>query len=325
MIKFPWLSPYYQKITNAFLNGFEHHALLFKADEGLGGEALIEEVAGFLLCQNEQRPCGSCQHCQLFQARSHSDFYVLASIEGKDIGVDQVRELTEKLNQHAQLGGNKVVWVQGAERMTEAASNALLKTLEEPCENTYFLLQTGISSPLLPTIYSRCQVWKIRTPSTEDVLPWLKSSAPQIEKIFPALRMNAGRPLATKTFLEENLLEKRTAFLRQFWLFYSKRSPLALFPHFEKDLLFQQIDWIEAFLMDALKCQLGITSGWICQDIYRGVEKLASQLSSFALLDALKIIQQMRQDLLRINAVNQDLILLDGLTQLITEVFEPQV
>ena len=107
------------------------------------------------MCQTpDNAPCGHCHACHLMVAQSHPDFHVLASQEGKDIGVDQVRAINEVVSQHAQQNGNKLVYIQDAERLTEAAANALLKTLEEPRPNTYFLLQTEPSSSLLATIYS---------------------------------------------------------------------------------------------------------------------------------------------------------------------------
>ena len=67
------------------------------------------------------------------------------------------------------------MYIQDAERLTEAAANALLKTLEEPRPNTYFLLQTEPSSSLLATIYSRCQVWNVPLPTEAEALNWLSS------------------------------------------------------------------------------------------------------------------------------------------------------
>ncbi len=77
-----------------------------------------------------------------------------------------------------------------------------------------------------------------------------------------------------------------------------------------------------AFLSDALKAKLQIKSDWLCQDLAAGVLQLSQQQSAQALLHATHIIQKVRTDLTQINAVNQELILLDGLTQLITDVFE---
>jgi len=143
-----------------------------------------------------------------------------------------------------------------------------------------------------------------------------------MDEIPTALRINYARPLAAAETLEKGLLEKRREFLRQFWLFYSRRSPLEILPHFDKTLLFQQIDWLAAFLSDALKDKLGIRENWISQDLERGIQQFNQKQTVLGLLKANQIMQKMRSDLSLVNAVNQELILLDGLTRLITEVFE---
>ncbi|MDU8924591.1 DNA polymerase III subunit delta' [Pasteurellaceae bacterium LIM206] len=321
---YPWLTPHYDKITAAFSQGHGHHALLFKTDSGVGAERLIHAVALFLLCRSEGgKPCGTCHHCRLFLAGSHPDFHLLAPIENKDIGIDQVREVNEKVGQHAQQNGNKVVYVQGAERLTENAANALLKTLEEPRPNTYFLLRADLSAPLMATIYSRCQTWLINVPPEAQALAWLQTQCHEkIDEIDTALRVSHGRPLFAQKMLEQGLLEKRREFLRHFWLFYSRRSPLELLPYFDKDIVIQQLDWIAAFLSDALKGKLNIRQGWVSQDLARGIEQFDQQQTALGLLKANQIVHQMRCDLTQINGVNQELILLDGLTRLITEVFD---
>ena len=140
---YPWLVPTYHKISQTFSEGLGHHALLIKADQGLGAEGLFEALTKRIMFQTpDNAPCGHCHACHLMAAHSHPDFHVLASQEGKDIGVDQVRAINDVVSQHAQQNGNKLVYIQDAERLTEAAANALLKTLEEPRPNTYFLLQT---------------------------------------------------------------------------------------------------------------------------------------------------------------------------------------
>ena len=259
------------------------------------------------------------------QANSHPDFQHIAPIENKDIGIDQIRAMNEQATQHAQQNGNKVIYIEQAHRLTEAAANAILKTLEEPRPNTYFILHYDIQTALLPTIYSRCQVWNLLPPETEVALQWLQSqvSAETLE-ILTALRVNYGRPLLALAMLQQKQLEQRREFLRQFWVFYRRRSPLELLPFLakEKDMALQQLDWLLAFLSDALKAKLQVKSGWICQDIERGVIQFAQGLSAPALLQAGNIVQKVRSDLQTINAVNQELILLDGLTRLITDVFE---
>ncbi|MDO5054704.1 MAG: DNA polymerase III subunit delta' [Pasteurella oralis] len=325
MAYYPWLETDYQQTIRAFQQQHGHHALLFKAEQGLGVEQLLHRLGQWIMCQQpqDQQPCGHCHSCYLFQANNHPDIYSLEPIENKDIGVDQVREISEKINQHAQQHGNKLIYIKGVERLTEAAANAILKTLEEPRPQTYFLLQADAAATIMPTIYSRCQVSLIKPPAKEVALNWLQQqSTVDISQIQTALRISYGRPLLALTVLQQGLLEKRREFLRQFWLFYRKCSPLELLPHFEKELVFQQLDWLLAFLADALKAKLQINQHWICQDLAAGITQFSAQHSPQALLNANQIIQKVRTDLAQINAVNQELILLDGLTRLITDVFE---
>ncbi|MGF7452679.1 DNA polymerase III subunit delta' [Pasteurella bettyae] len=326
---YPWLQSYYDKITTAFSEGYGHHAILFRAEQGLGVQQLVQAVASRIICQSEDsqnKPCDHCHSCHLFQASNHPDVYSLAPIEDKDIGVDQIREINQKVAQHAQQGGNKIVCIEEVNRLTESASNALLKTLEEPRPNTYFLLNADLSASLMATIYSRCQVWIIDTPVEQVAINWLQQQCTaEISDIDTALRMSYGRPLLALTYLTQGLLEKRREFLRAFWLFYIRRSPLELLPLFDKTLTLSQLDWLLAFLSDAIKFKLNIYEGWINQDLAKGVQQFSEQQQVVGLLKAIQIIQKVRWDLMKINGVNQELILLDGLSRLITEVFDPKI
>ncbi|OOF60041.1 DNA polymerase III subunit delta' [Rodentibacter myodis] len=326
---YPWLTPTYSKITRTFSEGLGHHAILIKSDQGLGIETLFEALSHRIMCTNPQgsEPCGQCHSCHLMQAHSHPDYHELRSIEGKDIGIDQVREMNEIVSQHAQQSGNKVVYIEGAERLTEAAANALLKTLEEPRPNTYFLLQAESSASLLATIYSRCQVWTLPVPSKQMAQDWLQTqnsgeSVVNSDDISTALAMNLGRPLLALETLQQGLIEQRKNFLRQFWIFYRRRSPLELLPLFDKEHYIRQVDWILAFLSDSLKHKLDINDHRQVADLARGVEQFSGEQTALGLLQAIKIMQKVRSDLRSINGVNVELILLDGLTKLVTEVFK---
>ncbi|OOF37866.1 DNA polymerase III subunit delta' [Rodentibacter mrazii] len=322
---YPWLEPTYTKIARTFSEGLGHHAVLIKSDSGLGVKNLFELLSRRIMCIASQdiEPCGQCHSCHLMLAYSHPDYHELCSLEGKDIGVDQVREINEIVAQHAQQNGNKVVYIKEAERLTEAAANALLKTLEEPRPNTYFLLQADSSASLLATIYSRCQVWNLPAPSEQMAQDWLKTQCEaEIQEISTALSMSLGRPLFALEVLQQGLIELRKDFLRQFWRFYRRRSPLELLPLFDKEHYVRQLDWILAFLADSLKHKLDINSYRQVADLGRGIEQFSDEQTALGLLQAIKIIQKVRSDLLSINGVNVELMLLDGLTKLVTDVFE---
>ncbi len=326
---YPWLHPTYVKIAQTFLEKLGHHAILIKSDQGLGAEMLFDALSRRIMCINPQgsKACGECHSCHLMQAHSHPDYHELRSIEGKDIGVDQVREINEIVAQHSQQNGSKVIYVEGAEHLTEAAANALLKNLEEPRPNTHFLLKTDSSASLLATIYSRCQVWTLPIPDEKTARDWLQSqdmgeSAVNFDDVSTALAMNLGRPLLALETLQQGLIEQRKNFLRQFWIFYRRRSPLELLALFDKERYIQQVDWILAFLADSLKHKLEINSHRQIADLTRGVAQFSNEQTVPGLLQAVKIMQKVRSDLRLINGVNVELMLLDGLTKLVTDVFE---
>lgn len=141
---YPWLRPDFEKLVASYQAGRGHHALLIQALPGMGDDALIYALSRYLMCQQPEghKSCGQCRGCQLMQAGTHPDYYSLLPEKGKStLGVDAVREVSEKLYEHSRLGGAKVVWIPDAAQLTDAAANALLKTLEEPRH------RPGFSSP----------------------------------------------------------------------------------------------------------------------------------------------------------------------------------
>ena len=104
----------------------------------------------------------------------HADLHWLFC-EGtrKSIGIQQVRNVTEALERSSYHGGAKVVIVEVAEALTIAASNALLKTLEEPTQETYLLLVSHQPGRIASTIRSRCQILPIAPPTVDAARHWL--------------------------------------------------------------------------------------------------------------------------------------------------------
>lgn len=175
MLALPWLTERYQQLVRRFQSSSLHHGILLSGPQGVGKRQLADALMQAVLClqPTAQGPCGQCQSCKLIDAGTHPDRYVLES--EKQLGVDAIREAIGKLNTTAQIGRHKVLIIPAAERMTESASNALLKTLEEPTDNTYLLLLTHRVAGLLPTILSRCEKHVIATPSACQSLQWLAS------------------------------------------------------------------------------------------------------------------------------------------------------
>ncbi len=328
MTLYPWQNDLYLQLTTTFLQNHQHHALLFKTEKGLGSERLIHYFAHWLLCQNPQKsePCYQCKSCLLVETENHPDFHLLQSVDNKEISVDQIRDLNTTLQQFAQQDGNIVIYIADTDKLNESSGNALLKTLEEPNENVYFLLQMPLQSTVLATIQSRCQQWVIYAPQPEQTLNWLNKNYPNKtqDELITALRLCHHQPLSCKKFLENDRLTQRKTFLQTFWRFYKSNNPLLLFSQFnkEKEDILEQLDWLSTFFSDALKAKMDIHSNWINADLEKGILLFAEELSAEKLLKGHKIIQHTQQDLIHINAVNQELILMDCLTKLVLEVFE---
>lgn len=170
---YPWLVSISEQLQHRIKTDQLHHGLLFVADQGVGEDKLISQLTKSLVCAH-QNACGKCKGCLLYEAHSHPDIREVVS-DKPSIGVDLIRSASEFVNTTSQLLGNKIVVIEHIEGMTESASNSLLKTLEEPSQNTFLLLTTNKPNQLLPTITSRCEKIRLPLPSVKESLAWLSS------------------------------------------------------------------------------------------------------------------------------------------------------
>ncbi|HZH04026.1 MAG TPA: DNA polymerase III subunit delta' [Myxococcaceae bacterium] len=150
-----------------------HHAYLFSGAEGVGKARTALVLAQALVCPAKPAEgCGTCPSCLRVERRNHPDVHwVLPEDEqvargwagrsdfghapSRDIRVEQVRQLQERLARHALEGARKVAVVGSAHRLNPQAQNAFLKTLEEPPHGTVLILTTTAPDRLLPTLRSR--------------------------------------------------------------------------------------------------------------------------------------------------------------------------
>ncbi|MGE4502410.1 MAG: DNA polymerase III subunit delta' [Thiomicrospira sp.] len=200
---YPWQSAVWQRWLSQ--RGRYGHAYLLSGSAGLGLSECAREMAKSLFCEQQNAPCAKCVGCVQFEHHTHPDFVALAVEEGKkEIGVLQVRQLTERLMQTAHQGGYKVALIPQAEQLNASAFNALLKTLEEPPANTVLILTTYHLSRLPATLVSRCQKMAFYVPESTQSQHWLAQHKPDLDEalIKRALRLNWGAPLAALAWLE---------------------------------------------------------------------------------------------------------------------------
>ena len=155
--------------------GAVSHAWLFTGPAGSGRSVAARAYAAALQCERDDPGCGECSGCHTVAARSHPDVYAIVP-EGLSIGVELMREVVGKSARRPALGRWQVVLIEDADRLTEGASNALLKAIEEPPQRTVFLLCAPSTHPddVSLTIRSRCRLVALRTPPPAAVAEVLR-------------------------------------------------------------------------------------------------------------------------------------------------------
>ncbi len=136
--------------------------LLFTGIKGIGKHLVAQELARHLLCQNSAEAptggCGTCRTCVLFEARNHPDLHTLTF--GEDgATVDDIRNTLERLSLKSFMSGRKVAVFDNVDNISLVGSNIILKSLEEPRPETFFILIASNPSRLPQTLLSRCQKW----------------------------------------------------------------------------------------------------------------------------------------------------------------------
>ncbi|WP_034386382.1 DNA polymerase III subunit gamma/tau [Deinococcus sp. YIM 77859] len=144
------------------------HAYLFSGPRGVGKTTTARLIAMTANCTGPSpQPCGECESCLAVRAGSHPD--VLEIDAASNNSVDDVRDLREKVALAAMRGGKKIYILDEAHMMSRAAFNALLKTLEEPPPHVIFILATTEPEKIIPTILSRCQHYRFRRLTPEEI------------------------------------------------------------------------------------------------------------------------------------------------------------
>ena len=168
-------------------NGHVPQSLLFAGKDGIGKKKFAIEIAKSFVCRN-LKDFQACDECSACQRASHFEFPKDDDKDGhrrvifsdhSDIGavipyknnilVDAIRSLEEAANYRPYEGRARIFIIDEAEKMNDSATNALLKTLEEPIETTYIFLITSKPSSMLSTIISRCQLVRFSPVDTKEI------------------------------------------------------------------------------------------------------------------------------------------------------------
>ncbi len=267
-----WLLPIKQQFTLLIDQQRLPHALIFQGVVGSGKKALSDWLVHLLLCQQPLKQpdhvnygCGVCKSCLLFKNNSYPDHKVLLS-DKATLGVDDIRGANSFLEKTAFFGAEgrsnastttntsyikqakKTVIIENAEKMTTAAANALLKTLEEPSDNSLIILLTNDIDSLLPTIISRCRIINIKPENSEEFSEAKKNIDPFANASqWPELNDKAVREQYTD-FLTKlvNYLRSQQDFDSIVTLFVNNQYAYRWFEKVITNIMRQQQQWLIA-------------------------------------------------------------------------------
>lgn len=173
-----------QRLGKIVSSGPLPHAFLFTGPHGTGKTSAARIIAKIANCEKLRskkdrplaktvlEPCNACSSCQSITAGSHLDVIEIDAASNR--GIDEIRDLREKIKLAPSLGGKKVYIVDEVHMLTREAFNALLKTLEEPPPHAMFILATTEAHRLPKTILSRCLRIEFKKADLQDTLRSLK-------------------------------------------------------------------------------------------------------------------------------------------------------
>ena len=157
-----------QTLKNAIVQNRIAHAYLFCGPRGTGKTSIAKIFAKTLNFTNSQdAPCGVCENCKMAANGSHPDIIEIDAASNN--GVDEVRNLIDKVKYAPMQGKYKIYIIDEVHMMTSGAFNALLKTIEEPPAHVIFIFATTEPNKVLPTIISRCQRFDFNKVSMHDI------------------------------------------------------------------------------------------------------------------------------------------------------------
>jgi len=262
---YQWHQRHHEQLARRALSSQKlPHALLLQGAAGIGKRAFASALAQGLLCEKPSAPlmaCGICEACHWLETASHPDYRLLQpeSAEAmeddaepadkkkkRDISVAQIRSLEDFIHMSAHRGGAKVVVIQPAEAMNVNAANALLKSLEEPPPETYFVLVSDRPHLLLATIRSRCQQIALAPPALKEATAWLSKNGASKPEL--ALAQAGGAPVLAAELDNDEYWVNRKQFLDGL----SSRAfdPLALAEKFATHPVPQWIGWLQRWTYD---------------------------------------------------------------------------
>lgn len=221
MTPYPWQLSVWSRVSGAIREQRLAHALLIAGPDGAGKRHFAACIAAALWCRQvmpDGTGCGRCPDCLQVASGAHSGYFTVRVEDGKrDISIEQVRELSERLSITQHDGRAKVAIIEPADALNVNGVNALLKTIEEPTPGSHLLLVSSRPQALAATLRSRCQRLRIAVPARTVARDWLQArsdGAIDDARVDLALDHAHGAPLRAAELLDGDGLALREDWAR---------------------------------------------------------------------------------------------------------------
>jgi len=154
------------------------HAYMFVGASYSGKGQTARALAKLINCEKadikkDEKACGNCSSCVKIDSGNHPDVHILESEINETIKINETRDILKHVRLKPFEGKKKILIIRNIETITHEAGNALLKTLEEPTQDSLILLTTSKPERVLPTIKSRCHSMLFSSMSKEDIVDYL--------------------------------------------------------------------------------------------------------------------------------------------------------
>lgn len=179
-----------RKINNTF-----SHANLLSGNDGIGKSVIAHYISNLIIS-----PKNGVTSVDIVEYRPKTSSF----------GVNEIRNIIDEVNKKPYEGDKKVIILYECNKMTVQAQNALLKTIEEPPMGVFLILLTSSLETILDTIQSRCQIYKLTPLSKEDMIKYIQTNHPDInkEQLRASLAYSTGIPGKADDFLRDNNIQK---------------------------------------------------------------------------------------------------------------------
>jgi DNA polymerase-3 subunit delta' len=297
---YPWQHEQWNSFVRMMGSDTLPHAILLSGPEGVGKHHFAKSLTNAILCLQPDETgiaCGQCKHCLLMEASTYPDFVHAVPDEDKNsISIDVIRELISKLHLTRHFEAKKIALIEYADCMNTSAANALLKTLEEPPEETVIILVTSAPLKLPATIRSRCQFVPFYSPTQVQALDWLNSISNDVDW-EPLLRVAQGAPLQAMQYHQTELLDQRISVVQGFLeVFEANSNPIEIAARIEAIPFLLCFQWIQAVIVDLLRIK-GADNPITLEnpDFYRPLLALAPRMQVPLLLEFWELVLERKR------------------------------